>query len=108
MCQSDILIGARFQVLKVLKSAGIIAEDEYQRRMSSSLDQRVSGGLNTIVLDQVCSIAQSDSNLVFKSKWLTNAQAADQSYCARLYGCFKSHQDSAFPKLIKWGGHNSK
>ena len=100
--QSDILIEARFQVLKVLKSAGIIADDEYQRRMSSSLDQRVAGGLNTIVLDQVCSIAQSDSNLVFKSKWLTNALTADQSYWARLYGCFKSHQDSAFPKLIKW------
>lgn len=102
LAQSNILIGARFQVLKVLRAAEIINEDEYQRRMSSSLDQRVADGLDTIVLDQVCSIAQADPNLTFKSKWLTNAQGSDQSYWARLYSCFRSHQGAAFPKLIQW------
>jgi hypothetical protein len=100
--QSHILIGARFQVLKVLRAAGIISSDEASSGMNKALDQRLSSGLDTIVLDQVCSIAQSDSDLVFKAAWLNQARLEDQSYWARLYGCFKTHQESAYPKLVKW------
>lgn len=96
---SQVLIGARFQVMKLLKLAGIVDKETYIQKINSSLNERLASGLDPIKLDQVCSIAQNDRSLIFKTRWLTNASSSEHSYWARLYGCFKIHENGAEEKL---------
>ncbi len=98
--KGEVLIGATFQALTILHTSGLISSDEYQDRIYQSLEKRLNQGLDPISLDQVCSIAQDNKDLIFQSRWIKNAKVETQSYWARLYSCFSLH-DEATGRLLK-------
>jgi hypothetical protein len=88
LAQTGALIGTSVKAMRVEVDLGKMSHADYLSKLGADFSARVNGGLDYVSLDQVCSIARQEPELLFDVNWLRESTADSLSYTLRLASCF--------------------
>ena len=87
---SSSLVGIKAKILKLKLNFEIISRSSYLNNLDEIFQSTIENGLDYLSTDQLCQIAKSDPQFVFKAQWLNSQDENKKSYLARLRTCFKN------------------